>query len=308
MNPRASQGMPDADIETLPGEKPFKRLAIIGVGLIGGSLARALRRAGKRIEIVGYGRNHLNLQRALELGVIDRFETRLADAVHDADMIVVAVPVGAMGRVLRELAPHISADAVVTDVGSTKASVIADARAALGDALPSFVPGHPVAGNENRGVEASTAGLFEDRAVLLTPVAETRPVAIARVRAMWQAAGARVLEMEAEHHDRILAATSHLPHVLAYTLVDTLVRMDDSEEIFNYAAGGFRDFTRIASSDPVMWRDICLANRNAILAAMGQYRQSLDEVMQAIERGDGAALARLFERAKAVRDRVVKKQ
>jgi prephenate dehydrogenase len=307
LNTRAAKDAPDADTEALPGETLFKRLTIVGVGLIGGSLARALRRSGKRIEIVGYGRNHLNLQRALELGVIDRFETRLADAVHDADMVVVAVPVGATGRVLAEMREHLGAETIVTDVGSTKGSVIRAARAALGDALPAFVPGHPVAGNEQRGVEASTAGLFEDRAVLLTPLAETRPVAIARVRAMWQAAGARVIEMDAEHHDRILAATSHLPHVLAYTLVDTLARMDGSEEIFNYAAGGFRDFTRIASSDPLMWRDICVANRDAIIDALAQYRRGLDEVMKAIDDGDGEALMKLFERAKAVRDHVVKK-
>ncbi len=307
MSPRAIKDMPDADTESLPGEAPFKRLTIVGVGLIGGSLARALRRAGKRIEIIGYGRNHLNLQRALELGVIDRFETRIADAVRDADMIVVAVPVGVIGRVLREMVPHISADAVITDVGSTKASVIRDARSALGEALPVFVPGHPVAGNERRGVEASTAGLFEDRAVLLTPVVETRPVALARVRAMWQATGARVIDMDAEHHDRILAATSHLPHVLAYTLVDALARMDDSEEIFNYAAGGFRDFTRIASSDPLMWRDICLANSEAIAAVLVEYQRHLDAALQAIRRGDGETLMALFERAKAIRDRVVKK-
>ncbi len=306
MSPRAVKDVTEGRIDPLPGETPFRRLAIVGVGLIGGSLARALRRAGKRLEIVGYGRNHLNLQRALELGVIDRFETRLADAVQGADMIVVAVPVGSMARVLGELAPHVGADAVITDVGSTKGSVIDDARAALGEILPQFVPGHPIAGNERRGVEASTAGLFEDRAVLLTPVSETRPIALARVRAMWQTAGARVIEMDAPRHDRILAATSHLPHVLAYTLVETLAGMDDGEEIFNYAAGGFRDFTRIASSDPLMWRDICVANRDAILAALEAYRRRLDEVSQAIERADGDALIRLFERAKAARDRALK--
>lgn len=301
-----SRASPDR-VESLPKETPFRRLTIIGVGLIGGSLARALRRAGKRIEIVGYGRNHLNLQRALELGVIDRYETRIADAVADADMIVVAVPVGTTGKVLREMIPHVSANAVITDVGSTKRSVITAARAALGDAMPAFVPGHPIAGNERRGVDAAMAHLFEDRAVLLTPVSETRPAAVARVRAMWESVGARVTEMGAERHDDILAATSHLPHVLAFTLVDTLARMDDSEEIFNYAAGGFRDFTRIASSDPQMWRDICVANRDALLAAMDEYQQGLSRVRHAIERGDGEALMALFEQAKSVRDRVVRK-
>jgi len=284
----------------------YRRVAIIGVGLIGGSLARALKRAGCRAEIIGYGRNHLNLQRAVELGVIDRFETSVALAIEGADMVVVAVPVGAIGDMLGEVALNLDPEAVVTDVGSAKAGVINDARSALGAKLPSFVPGHPIAGTEKRGVEASSAALFEGHAVLLTPIAETRPLAVARVRAMWEATGARVIEMDAARHDQILAATSHLPHMLAYTLVDTLARMDESDAIFQFAAGGFRDFTRIASSDPTMWRDICLANGEAIVAVIEQFQTHLASVADAVRQRDGDKLMALFARAKAVRDRVIK--
>lgn len=287
------------------GGDVFHRIAIIGVGLIGGSLARALRRAGQRAEIVGFGRNHLNLQRALDLGVIDRYETSLDAAVCDADLIVVAVPVGVIGTVLRDLRPHIAPGSVVTDVGSTKVSVVQAAREALGESFSSFVPGHPIAGNERQGVEASSASLFDGRAVLLTPTAETRPVAVAGVRRLWEATGARVSEMDPDHHDQVLAATSHLPHVLAYALVDTLARMDESEEIFDYAAGGFRDFTRIASSDPGLWRDICIANRDHIASALERYQAELADVADALKRGDDDALFERFARAKRIRDRKV---
>jgi prephenate dehydrogenase len=305
MGHRAAAAASGTDV--VPNGIGFRRVAILGVGLIGGSLARALRRVGCRAEFVGYGRNHLNLQRAVDLGVIDRFETTVALAVAGADMVVIAVPVGTIGAMLSEMALHLDPDAVVTDVGSTKQSVIEDARRLLGGNLPAFVPGHPIAGTEKRGVEASSAALFNDHTVLLTPIAETKALAVARVRAMWEATGARVVEMDAARHDRILAATSHLPHMLAYTLVDTLARMDDSEEIFNYAAGGFRDFTRIASSDPTMWRDICLANGAAIAEAIERYQKNLASVVEAIRRQDAAGLMELFSRAKAVRDRVVKK-
>lgn len=284
----------------------FRRIAVVGVGLIGGSLARAVRRASRGTQIIGYGRNHLNLQRAVELGVIDRFETRLRDAVTDVDLVVIAVPVGATAAVLREIAPHLGIDAIVTDVGSTKAGVVAAAREELGDAFPRFVAGHPIAGNERAGVEASSASLFEGRSVLLTPVAETCATAMAQVRALWESTGAQVTAMDPGYHDRVLAATSHLPHVLAFGLVETLSRMDPGEEIFRYSAGGFRDFTRIASSDPVMWRDICLANAEELLAALDGYRAGLDELAGLIRRGEGERLAELFRHARAVRDRNVK--
>ncbi|MEJ2344416.1 MAG: prephenate dehydrogenase/arogenate dehydrogenase family protein [Gammaproteobacteria bacterium] len=281
----------------------LRSLCIIGVGLIGGSLARAARGAGLCAEIVGSGRNAANLQRAVELGVIDRYHTDPAVAVRGADLVVAAVPLGAMETVLRQIAPALAEDAVVTDVGSAKASVVAAARAALGDHARYFVPGHPIAGTERSGVEASFADLYQGRKVILTPVAETDPAATAKVRAVWAAVGAEVMEMAVAHHDEVLAATSHLPHVLAYALVDTLSRMGESEEIFQYAAGGFRDFTRIASSDPVMWRDICLANRDALLGVIERYEADLRGLADAIRAGDGEQLLEVFARAKSARDR-----
>jgi len=283
----------------------INRLALIGVGLIGGSLARALRDAGHVREVIGYGRGLANLQRAVELGVADRIETSLSAAVRDADMVVLATPVGSMADILDAIAPYLAKDAVVTDVGSVKGTIATAARAALGAKLTDFVPGHPIAGTERTGVEASFSSLFVGRRVVLTPLPETRAEAVARVRAMWQAAGAEVVSMSVEHHDAVLAATSHLPHLLAYTLVDMLARLDDSREIFAYAAGGFRDFTRIASSDPVMWRDISLANREAIVNMLKKYRAELDGLIEAVAAGDSAKLQTLFARAKAARDALV---
>jgi len=283
----------------------INRLALIGVGLIGGSLARALRDAGHVREVIGYGRGLANLQRAVELGVADRIETSLSAAVRDADMVVLATPVGSMADILDAIAPYLAKDAVVTDVGSVKGTIATAARAALGAKLTDFVPGHPIAGTERTGVEASFSSLFVGRRVVLTPLPETRAEAVARVRAMWQAAGAEVVSMSVEHHDAVLAATSHLPHLLAYALVDMLARLDDSREIFAYAAGGFRDFTRIASSDPVMWRDISLANREAIVNMLKQYQAEVNGLIKAVATGDGEKLLTLFARAKAARDALV---
>jgi prephenate dehydrogenase len=283
----------------------ISRLTIIGVGLIGGSLARALRDAGHVQEIVGYGRGLGNLQRAVELGVVDRIETSLSAAVGGADMVVLATPVGSMPEILAAIGPYISRDAVVTDVGSVKASVATAARTALGERLANFVPAHPIAGTERSGVESSFASLFVGRRVVLTPLPETRPEAVVRVRDMWQAAGADVVEMSVEHHDEVLAATSHLPHLLAFALVDMLARLDDRREVFACAAGGFRDFTRIASSDPVMWRDISLANRTAILHRLKQFRGELDALIAAVAAGDGDKLQELYARAKAARDALI---
>ncbi len=281
------------------------RLVIIGVGLIGGSLARALRRSDAVGEIVGVGRSAANLEAAVELGVVDRFEFDAAEAVKGADMVVVAVTLGASAAILETIGPALDENTFVTDVGSTKLSVVASARAALGARFPNFGPGHPIAGTERSGVKASFAELFEDHKVILTPVSETREEALHAVVSLWRATGASVVEMEAAHHDQVLAATSHLPHLLAYTLVDMLAAAKDSSEIFEFAAGGFRDFTRIASSNPEMWRDIILANREAVLQMCEVYADRFETLRRAIEAGDGAAIEVIFERAKLVRDRSV---
>jgi prephenate dehydrogenase len=286
----------------------IEKLAIIGVGLIGGSLARALRERGQVREVVGFGRSLGNLQKAVELGVIDSAAVSVADAAHNADMIVVAVPVGSMEDIFSQLAPVLSEDAVVTDVGSVKRAVIDAARKSLAARFSAFVPAHPIAGAEHSGVTASKAGLFEQHRVILTPEAETDAAAVVRVRAMWQVTGAQVMMLPVEQHDEILAACSHLPHVLAYGLVDMLVRRDDHRATFELAAGGFRDFTRIASSDPVMWRDICLANREAIVKVLQDFRDNLDALADAIVRGDGDWLMETFERAKHARDAYVKRE
>jgi len=285
----------------------IERLCVIGVGLIGGSLARALRDAGACREVVGAGRNPAHLQTAVDLGVIDRYETDLSRAVADADMVLVSVPLGAMPAVFSAIKGHLAGHAVLTDAGSAKGGVIEAARQAF-DGLPAaFVPGHPIAGTEQSGVEASFASLYKDRRVILTPLPETDIQATARVREMWEAAGAEVVEMDPVHHDAVLAATSHLPHVLAYTLVESLTRLGDEGEVFEYAAGGFRDFTRIASSDPVMWRDICLANGDAIQLMIEHFMADLQELTEVIQNRDGQQLLELFTSARDARDRYVDK-
>lgn len=281
----------------------IKQLTIIGVGLIGGSLARALKQQGYCHEVVGCGRDVTHLRKALELGVIDRFSTNVGEAVTGADMIVVAVPLGAMESCFRAMIGYLAADAVITDVGSAKGCVVAAARAAFGELPAGFVPGHPIAGTEKSGVEASFAELFKDRRVIVTPVVESAPDAVAKVRVMWERSGALVEEMGVEHHDEVLAATSHLPHLLAFSLVNTLTGMDGGEAMLRYAASGFRDTSRLASSDPVMWRDICLANQGAILAMLDRYAETLGQLRDLIRQADGEALKSTFARAKEVRDR-----
>ncbi len=278
------------------------RLCIIGVGLIGGSLARALRAAGYCREVVGGGRDPVHLQQAVDLGVIDRFDTDLAAAVAGADMVLVAVPLGATQTVFSQIRDHLEDNAVLTDAGSAKGSVIDAAQRAFGSVPAWFVPGHPIAGTENSGVAASLPDLYQNRRVILTPDEHTAPDAVERVRAMWEAAGAVVTEMDVIHHDAVLAATSHLPHVLAFTLVDSLARLGDREELFEYAAGGFRDFTRIASSDPVMWRDICLANGDAIQLLIDRFIEDLQSLSHSVHEHDGQRLLEIFESAKQARD------
>lgn len=280
------------------------RVAIIGLGLIGGSLARSLRARAGVAHIVGCVHKQSDIALALELGLADSVTTDIAEAVAGADVIIAAVGVDAMGTVFAQLHGSLSADAVITDVGSTKASVVAAARAALSaDEFSRFVPGHPISGTENSGLRASIDGLFENRRTIVTPLPETRPAALARIEALWQSAGARVTRMAVAHHDEVLAATSHLPHVVAFALVDTLADMSERSEIFAYAAGGFADFTRIASSDPVLWHSIMFANRDAVVPALTHYIDKLGVLREALQNGDRDAVIDCFDRAKQARDR-----
>jgi prephenate dehydrogenase len=283
----------------------IKRLSIIGVGLIGGSLARALRAIGEVGEVVGCGRGKDNLEKAVELGVIDSYTHDIGEAVEGADMIFLAVPLGAMRDTFAAMQGHLMEGATVTDGGSSKGSVVEDCCAVFGAELPEFVPGHPIAGTENSGVEASFAELYENRRVILTPTENTSPDALQRVTDMWELCRSDVTVMSVEHHDEVLAATSHLPHMLAFALVDSLARMKENDEIFRYAAGGFRDFTRIASSSPVMWRDICIANREALGTIMESYIKDMSELAETVAKGDGERLLEIFQRAKASRDKFV---
>lgn len=281
----------------------INRLCIIGVGLIGGSLALSLKMAGACKSIVGVSRHTGNLEKAKQLGVIDEYDTDVSKAVSGADVIVIAVPVGAMSSIFDSIKDHVHADAVITDVGSTKGSVVQAAQQSFGQLPARFVPGHPIAGTEKGGVESAFEGLFKNRRVILTPAKHTEKQALNIIQEMWQSIGADVCTMDIDHHDEVLAATSHLPHALAYTLVDTLANMEEHNEIFEYAAGGFRDFTRIASSDPVMWHDICLANADALLAVIHRFSADLSKLEQAISNNDSKYVLELFQRAKQERDR-----
>lgn len=280
----------------------INRLCVIGVGLIGGSLARALKKAGAVGEVVGAGRNVTQLELAQSLGVIDRYDDDITAAVKGCDMVVLAVPLGAMQGVLEKVVPAVDDKMVITDVGSAKASVVAAAKSVFKTLPATFVPGHPIAGTEKSGVEASFAELFTKRRIIITPLDSSSADAVSKVRRMWQACNAEVIETSVEHHDEVLAATSHLPHMLAYSLVDTLAKMDEKQEIFDYAAGGFRDFTRIASSDPDMWHDICLSNKDALVAMIKKFMDDLQVLSNAIENNDSAYLKQTFSRAKKARD------
>lgn len=281
-------------------------VAILGLGLIGGSLALALRESGFCQRVIGYGHREPSLRRGLELGVIDDFTLDLQAAATQADILVICTPTLVAEQVLRDILPGLAGRErvpVITDAASVKGNLARAARELHGGCLPPYlVLGHPIAGSEQSGVDAARADLYQRHRVILTPVPENDPAAVALVRAMWASTGAEVVDMEVEQHDRVLAATSHLPHALAYALVDALASSDASEDIFRFAAGGFRDFTRIASSDPVMWRDIAIANRPALLQSMDLFTTHLDELRAAIEAGDGDALLQTFSRAKAARD------
>ena len=280
----------------------FDSIAIIGLGLIGGSLARALKRTGLCKTVTGYGRRAAALQQAVTDGVIDNYSLDVREAVAGADLVVLATPLSTTETLMSEMSGALKPGCIITDVGSAKGVVVAAARQALADRLAYFIPAHPIAGTEKSGVEASFAELFENHIVIITPLAETDRAARDTVAAMWRGVGATVVDLDVDHHDEVLAATSHLPHVLVYTLIDCLARMQDKDEIFTYAAGGFADFTRVASSSPEMWRDICIANNTPLLAVLDSFELHLNEVRDAIAGGDGNRLMEVFSRAKQARD------
>nr|WP_254601849.1 prephenate dehydrogenase/arogenate dehydrogenase family protein [Cupriavidus taiwanensis] len=278
----------------------FSRVVIVGVGLIGGSLALALKRAGVVGTVVGVGRSAASLQKALDLGVIDEAAT-LADAARGASVIVLCAPVAQNFALLHALEPHLQPGTIVTDAGSTKSDVIIAAKTALGDKAAQFVPAHPIAGRELNGVEAALPDLYAGRKAVLCPLQENARADVAAVRAMWESAGADCHVMSAVQHDAVFAAVSHLPHVLSYALVAQVANAEDAALKLDFAGGGFRDFTRIAASSPEMWRDICVANREALLRELNTYQSVLAHLKMLIEKGDGDALERIFARASKTR-------
>lgn len=286
----------------------LNKLVICGVGLIGGSLARALKVAGVVKEVVGVGRSEASLARACELGVIDRAAVSMADAVTGADVVVLAAPVAQTPALLAAIRPYLGGQTIVTDAGSTKTDAVAAAKVALSDEVWRFVPGHPIAGAELSGVDAAKADLYLDRRVVLCPQAGNRSEDVARVRAMWEATGARVSEMSETQHDRVFASVSHLPHVLSYALIAQILEAPDAALKLGFAGGGFRDFTRIAASNPEMWRDICVANREALLAELDGYLATLGRLRELIDAGDGAGLEAVFARTSQARTDWAKQQ
>jgi len=284
----------------------FEKVAVIGVGLIGGSFALALKQAKACRQVVGVGRGAANLKLALERGAIDAVAPDAAAAARGADFILVASPVAQYGKILQAIAPALEAKTIVSDAGSTKRDVIAAAKKALGGKISQFVPAHPVAGAEQSGAGAANAELFRGRQVVLTPLEENPAAAVDKVSAAWATCGARISQMPAEEHDAVLAAVSHLPHVLAYALVHDVASRKNSAQLFSYAAGGFRDFTRIASSHPEMWRDICVANRDRLLDEVDAYAKKLQQMRKLIEMGDGATLEKLFAEAREARNKWIR--
>ncbi len=284
----------------------FERVAFIGIGLIGSSLARVLRRDGLAGEIVACARQAATRAKALELGIADRVTADAAEAVRDADLVVLATPLSAYAAIGTKIALALRPGAIVTDVGSVKQAVIRDLLPSL-PASVHFIPGHPVAGTEHSGPESGFAELFRDRWCILTPLPATDPAALARLTALWEQAGMRVVTMDPEHHDKVLAMTSHLPHVIAYTIVGTATDLEDSlkSEVIKFSAGGFRDFTRIAGSDPVMWRDIFLNNREAVLEMLQRFSEDLTALQRAIRWGEGDKLEELFSRTRAIRRSII---
>ena len=278
------------------------KVVVCGVGLIGGSFALALKAAGVAAEVVGVGRSRATLDEAVRLGVIDRIAQGWDDALAGADLVLLAMPVGQMETTMRELAPRLTGKTLVSDAGSTKLDVIAAARAHLGEQIARFVPGHPIAGAEKSGVAAASAELYRGKRVVLTPLAENSRADIDRLAGVWQRCGALVDELPPEVHDQTFAAVSHLPHLLAYALVHELAGRADSERLFGFAASGFRDFTRIASSHPEMWRDICVANRKPLIGELDAYLAALLRLRVLLASADAPALQRLFAEARSARD------
>ncbi len=281
----------------------MKKILIIGLGLIGGSLARSVKKTGFADSVSAYGYRDRSLKKGVELGIIDDYSLNLDEAMTGTDIVVLAAPTLVAGEMMAEVLPRLGPAAILTDVASVKGSLLEAARAANGGEVPAqLVLAHPIAGSEQSGVEASKADLFTDHRVILTPSPETNSHALSSIRVMWESTGADVVDLGVAEHDAILAATSHLPHVLAYTLVDALAASDFCDDIFRFAAGGFRDFTRIASSDPVMWRDIALANQGEVLNAIDSFSEHLSTLRNTVARGDGEQLHTIFSRAKSARD------
>lgn len=287
----------------MPAKLKIGKLVVIGVGLIGGSFALALKKARAVRHVTGVGRTRRNLTHALARGIIDEVAADAGCAVRDADFILIGTPVGQMGEVVAQIAPELPPHAVITDAGSTKQDVIAYARAGLGRHFVRFVPAHPIAGTEASGAAAAQPDLYHDKTVIVTPHSETGARALSIVRTAWRQCGAWVVRLDAREHDAIFAAVSHLPHVVAFALVNALARRPDARKLFGFSGGGLRDTVRIAGSSPEMWRDICLANRESLLAAIEGYAAELAQVRAAIERGDGAALGEMFAHARAARSR-----
>jgi len=284
----------------------YSRVALIGLGLIASSMARAMREGGLAGEITGHARTADTRRIALEIGLVDRVFDTAAEAVAGADLVVLAVPVGAMAAVAAEIGPHLARGATVTDVGSVKRAVVEAVAPHLPEFV-AFVPGHPIAGTEESGPRAGFATLFRNRWCILTPLPGADPGAVDRLRQLWQAMGSNVDEMDADHHDLVLAVTSHAPHLIAYTMVgvaDDLRRVTDSE-VIKYSAAGFRDFTRIAASDPTMWRDVFLSNRDATLEILGRFTEELFALQRAIRTGDGDHLHAYFTRTRAIRRGII---
>jgi cyclohexadieny/prephenate dehydrogenase len=288
-------------------EKPmFKRIALIGIGLIGSSISHAARRAGLAGEIVGSARTPRTVETAMRLGIIDEGFASARDAVRNADLVVLGVPVGACGEIARIIAPGLAPGAILTDVGSVKAAVVRDVAPHV-PAGVHFVPGHPIAGTEQSGPESGFAELFDGRWCILTPAAETDRAAVDKLTRFWRTLGSNVEIMDADHHDMVLAITSHVPHLIAYNIVNTAAHLErvTDREVIKFSAGGFRDFTRIAASDPVMWRDVFLNNREAVLEMLGRFAEDLADLQRAIRFGDGATLERKFGDARAIRRGII---